>query len=679
MARFQITAPDGSNYEVEAPDTASEQDVMSYFQSQLAQQPKREEYGTLAAGAEGVGQGVSFGFSDEIEGGVRALIDKIQNPGKEWGKAWEEGVSAPRERQSHAAETNPYAYYGGQIAGGVAVPAGLAGIGVRGAGAAGASLRARSAAGAREGAAYGAAYGAGTAEGGIPERAMGAGAGAASGALMGSILPGAVDLASATARGVTAPIRGMVAPQSTGYGKLAEALVRDKNPGGEVMQRSAYNVTDDLARLRAQSGKPMMLADLGGENTRNVLRSATNMASTGSQRINRTLDKRQSGQWSRIEKDMGKALGSPDDFAKEIDQIVATRSAAADADFNKAYARPVAFTPKLQEILSRPTMQDITTLVERRLADDGQQMGQMPPMRALHQIKVELDEQIKAARKAQQTGNKPTSGFDVGTLTRLKHQYVAAIDNPDYQTALKNFAGDSALKGAAEDGFENALKINTDELARSVRGKTKGELDMWRLGASRALAQEIRRGNVTRDRTENVFSSPDMQIRMRAIFPDLASRREFQRNLILEAKMADTRKAVQSGPTTAKQLAQGDEAGNPIAGVTATANAAMGRMEPFANWLARGKNRFSGITPPAANAIIDAAMSRGGSAVPKAFEKAVIEAKQAPAKRAAKTRSMLGGATAASAPAASGYWSPESGLRGGVGPRYDEFGRLRRQ
>ena len=35
MAKFRVTAPDGGTYEITAPDGASEQDVMSFVQSQM--------------------------------------------------------------------------------------------------------------------------------------------------------------------------------------------------------------------------------------------------------------------------------------------------------------------------------------------------------------------------------------------------------------------------------------------------------------------------------------------------------------------------------------------------------------------------------------------------------------------------------------------------------------------
>jgi len=49
MAKFRVTGPDGSTYEVNAPDGASEQDVMSYVQQQHTAQPAQPDFATQAA------------------------------------------------------------------------------------------------------------------------------------------------------------------------------------------------------------------------------------------------------------------------------------------------------------------------------------------------------------------------------------------------------------------------------------------------------------------------------------------------------------------------------------------------------------------------------------------------------------------------------------------------------
>ena len=199
MARYRVTAPDGTVYVVTAPDGTAEVDVFNVVQSQIGNKaPAAQGPGTTAAALEGAAQGLTFNFADEIEGGARALYKKVTGDQRPLGDLYDESVAIPRARVKAAKEGNPIAFHGGELVGGVAVPGGLARVGVRGAlaSAADRSLAARTWAGAKEGAAYGAAYGAGAAEGGLPERLTGAAGGATVGGAIGGVMPGAVDLFS---------------------------------------------------------------------------------------------------------------------------------------------------------------------------------------------------------------------------------------------------------------------------------------------------------------------------------------------------------------------------------------------------------------------------------------------------------------------------------------------------
>lgn len=636
MAMFEMEGPDGKTYEIEAPNMQAA--------AQAAQQVAAKKLPDIGVGQSalvGASQGASFGFMDEVMGGASALAAKAMGNPADLSTLYDTAVSVPRMAQKSAAEHHPFAYYGGQIAGGVApaIASGGAGIAPQ---VARAGLGVRTAVASGEGAAFGALHGAGSADGGLADRASGAAFGGAAGAVGGAVLPATVDLTKAAWRGVSAPVQGMLRPERFGNQKFAEALLRDKNPGGWSGARSgrtAQGAVDDLWRLRFETGKDLRLMDMGGENTRNLLRSAANMASTGTQRLNRTLDgpTRQGGQWRRIEKDMARGLGSPDDFAASIDQIVAERDLLAKPLFDQAFKLPIKPTDQLISVLHRPGMQGILQRTAAKMADEGADVSGAPPMVLLHRAKMEIDHAINQVK----SGDANTANWDVRTLTKMKHDLLDAIDSPTYRQALKVSAGDNALRSAAKDGFDEALKLPTEDLARKMRSfKNDSERDMYRMGAARALATRIRRSNITHDRTENVFSSPDIQMRLRALFPSNRARREFQRDLILEARMADSRKAVQGGPTTAKQLAQGQEAAAPVAAAGSLANAATGHIEPVLSMLGRTANRFSGLTPASSNAIIDAGLSRGTSNVPSDIVKALLSAEAEPLRRAANVRTL---------------------------------------
>lgn len=594
------------------------------------QQPYIEGLGRQAL------QGVTLGFGDELlaagktQGlsGLETYLASI-NPGAALvagGKAlynrfsgaqtptYDEALVQERALNKQFQAENPVTSVAAQVAGAVptaAIPLGPLTNIARGAG-----LGTRMLAGAGQGAVLGGATGFGQGEGGPEARAVNSLEGAGLGAALGGAIPAAVAGTRAVVSGAMTPFRAAVAPERVAGEKLAEALARDYTPGGQVIGRQTFQrIGDKLDDMVADKPRAM-LADVGGENTRNLIRASANMPSTGAERIRKSVDARQSTQWKRIEDDMAVALGKPEDYKSAVESIVSRRQQAAQKDFADAFAQNVSMTPQLQSVLQRPDMTRLIQQAERAMLNEGKTLTSTPPMEALHRIKLELDEMIGAARK----GQGPTTGYDLRTLLTLKRDFIGSINNPKYRTALDNFAGESALKSAAEDGFETALKMAPEDIAQTIgRLRNRSEQDMWRLGAARAIAGKIEAGNVTRDRTENLFSSPDMQKRLAAIFPDRQSLREFQRKLVIEAKMADTRKALQGGPTTAKQLAQGDEAGQPMRAAQSVASLAKGSMEGVLNYLSRQMQRFSGLTPSVASSILEQAMARDGQEVMRRY------------------------------------------------------------
>lgn len=642
---IEVKAPNGAV--VAFPD-GTPHDVIAKAMGEFSE--PTPDVSKLESGIRGGVQGLTFGLSDEGYGVYRGLKDWITGSG-EFGAGYAKGRDEERKANEDARKANPKTYLAGEIGSAVAVPGGLAKLGLKAAGdTAKLSLGARSLAAAKEGAAYGAAYGFGKGEG-LEGSAVNALKDAAIGAPLGAVLPAAVDTARAIASKATTPFRAVANPQAVGNEKFAEALMRD-TPEGISMRRPGALLERFGDRLdRARSTTPeVMMADVGGENTRNLLRTAANMPTAGAEQLRKKLDFRQSNQWRRLERGLEDTLANPSEYASGIDAIVVMREAAADPAFKAAFNVRIKPTDELVEVLQRPGMKSILDRVSNKMANEGKPVAGEPPMKLLHRAKMEIDTAIGEVKR----GQAPTAGWDVGTLRTMKRDLVNAIDNPLYKDALKNFAGSSALKNAAEDGFENALKMPTEEIRKTLNMLgSDSEREMWRLGASRALAGKIRQGNVMRDRTESIFGSPDMQLRMQEIFPNNEKRRQFQRALIIEAKMADTRKAVQGNSTTAKQLAQGDEAGQALRPAAAIANSAVtGRLEPVLNYLSRQAQRFNGLTPSTADAIIKAAMMKNSGITERAWLDAVRKAEKEPEFRAELVRRLIaGGAAAPNAPA----------------------------
>lgn len=635
MARYEITGPDGKRYEVNAPDDMSPEQVQERFKAEYKSAP--EPTSTGSAILQGAGQGLTFGFSDEIEGGVRALYDNLVG-GKDFSKSYDKRLKTARDRLKNAQNTNPYAFYGAELGSAFLVPGGLAkaGVGSLSKAAARQALGRRMKQGALEGAAYGAAYGAGTGEG-VQGRVSGAATGGALGAGVGAALPGVVDAAGSLARGISQPIRSVTNPRRVAAEKYSEAVARDL--GGST---SVANFDSAAKRMATRASKvdpdtPMMSMDLAGENTRRLVRQAADMPSDRVQALNRRLDVRQSNQVGRLENDLAKAIGDPKEFSDTVVNIAKIRQSAAKPAFDKALSKEIRFPPKMTEFFERPTVSKIIKNVERSLADRGMQPNSQNAMQIVHRMKMELDKQISAAKRAKTMGTSG-AGWDLNDLMSIKKTLVGYVRkaNPDYARALDQFAGSSALQGALEDGFANALKVPVEDIPGILKGMSSSERAMWKLGAARAIAGKARTGNRMNDRTRSVFGSPDMDMRLKAIAPDAKTRRQFQRRLTEEAQMSKSRAAVQGGSKTSQNLIQSNEAGKAVGAVTAAGQAATGRVGPIMSLVEGGLNRVSGLNPSVAGHILDNAMYPPRTPLGPYVQNAMTEASKRPLRRARK-------------------------------------------
>jgi hypothetical protein len=104
----------------------------------VAEQP---DVGPIEAGARGFGQGLTFGFSDEMIAGASAAVKKLFSD-KDFSELYGLEVGRQRARDVSAEAQQPGAFVGGEIAGALGTLAIPAGQVIRGAGAAGRGIKA---------------------------------------------------------------------------------------------------------------------------------------------------------------------------------------------------------------------------------------------------------------------------------------------------------------------------------------------------------------------------------------------------------------------------------------------------------------------------------------------------------------------------------------------------------
>lgn len=628
MGRYQISGPDGARYEIQAPDGASEADVAAIVSRHIGGQPAKPPVSMMEAAGRGALQGVTFGTSDEIYAGAKGAWDSIT--GGSFAPTYERELKGVREANDRAKSQNPLAYMGGEVAGGLALPMGSLGIAAKGA-----NLAQRSLQGAKAGAVVGGLYGLGTAEGGegnLAEqgirRATHALPSAVAGGALGAAAPALVDVASAALKYPANAIQSLRNPTAAADAKVSEALARD-TPATMGTSAGLKRMQERLAS--AQETKPgVMLADVAGENTRNLLRVAADQPSKGAERLRKTLDHRQGFQWSRIEQDVADTLADGQSFTKAVDDVTASLKEKGADLFGKAYDRPwnVTAGDDLAQFLQLPYVAKIAERTSDNIKGmTGQDKAALKPWEFLHRVKMQIDREIGSAKRAAHP-----DGWAVGDLVQLKRKMVDLMGqkNAPYRAALYKYGDEASLKTALERGFEEFKGTRPPELRKTLASMGEAERKMYRMGAARSLFDDIRRGNITRDRTENLFSSPEIQMKLAAIYPDQAARREFQKRLVLEAKMADTRKAVQGGSHTNKLQQQTGESGQPVEAMTSIAQAASGNLKPALGWLSRRMQSFNGMNPKVAEQVINRLMQTKPPELQLRFYKEIERAQKEP-------------------------------------------------
>lgn len=658
MARYRVTGPDGKSYEVNAPDTASQEEVLAYVKKNASLSRSTAPASPVPAPAVDtqdqpsiVGDALKSAGSGIVKGvlGIGSLPGNIEHLGRMGidASARALGYQDPKTSEGwifphyghykddlerrlgvklHEPETTTGKYIetaASFIPGAAALPGTITQKAITGV--AGPAIGSEIAGQATKDTA---------AE--PVARVVGALVGA-------KAAPVVADAAVSTARGLTAPLRAMVNPERVASEKVGEALARDLNRPGVVA--TADDIADRAQQRIASmtdQGQPARLVDVGGDNMRGLLRASANMPNEARDQVRRSLDTRQGNQWARIEQAADRGLVPGKRFEQTVDDIIAARDAAADPAFKAAFQNPTPLTPGLVDVLNRPTIQAVGQRVERQLLDEGKALSPVNNTEWLHRVKLELDYQIGQSKLAEKMGNTPQAGFDTKTLTILKKDLLNNIQHPAYKKALNDYAGPSALKTAAERGEAEFLKSSVHEIRNAMKTMTPAEQEMYRLGAKDAIFSRLESPNVTRDLTDGFFGSAGIQARLAALFPDQKQLREFQKALIVEAKMADTRKAAQGNSTTAKQLAEGAEAGKNAtlvkSGVNAIGGLAHGRLSPAVDFVGQVHNRFSGLTPRVAAEIMRIQMGRDPLAALDSVRGGLQRATAAPIREVGYTR-----------------------------------------
>lgn len=359
---------------------------------------------------------------------------------------------------------------------------------------------------------------------------LASGRGALTGLVGGAVVGSALPLVGAGIRSALDAGRTMAGRNpDLARRTIAEAIADDAN--------TPIGVGTQMAEAQA-NGVPMMLADTG-ENVRGLLAAASRSSGPARTLARDALETRQGGMADRVasavERDLGPA-SNPHEVARNL---MENASRAAAPLYEAAYARPGAdtFVRSVGHLMERPAVRramnraveiareegrDATTLGFELNAAGEAELTRSPSWQTLDYLKRGLDDVLQAQPRDPATGR---LRLDEGTkaIDETRREFLRAIDvaNPDYAAARAAWAGPSSARDAMQLG-QRALSMTADDMTARTASLSPGDLDFFRLGVRRAMAESV----ASRGDTANVVNTLVGTGRKRAMLQRLFGGRE---------------------------------------------------------------------------------------------------------------------------------------------------------
>ena len=213
-------------------------------------------------------------------------------------------------------------------------------------------------------------------------------------------------------------------------------------------------------------------------------------------------------------------------------------------------------------------------------------------MRDLDQLKQGLDDIIGAH---QRSGNKKEAAAVLG----LKADLTTELDKLTagaYKRARDAFAGPSALIDAAESG-RKALSLDDADIGKALGAMSGGEQEAFRVGAAEALRAKLGTRSGQTQMME-LWREKGMQEKLKAIFGNERSYREFAADVAKERRMKGLESVGRGSQTAARQFGAGDMDMSAVANAAQTAGSIVhGNVPGMLGGLAQAWNRVKTPEP----------------------------------------------------------------------------------
>lgn len=393
--------------------------------------------------------------------------------------------------------------------------------------------------------------------------------------------------------GVGAATGGILAPITEATGALGKWIFGTKGPEAvqdkavqavlkriEQDQKAGGPTTQDMLDLiHAVPGKPMTLADVGGENLQALLGRIQREPGEARQIITKFLTDRDLDSGLRMAGDVNAAVGE---------------GSAHDTALALGVARSRAATPKYEAAFSRivPTEQEAATVqrfINDQLGQDGLQKGLriiqienlagdipfnpadygvalgengrfvlepgVPNLRLMDAVKRGYDHIVEEHRN-DVTGKLDDYGRAVN-LARAAYTGQLRSMYPRYGSALDAWGGPSTSMQALQDG-RDFLKEEPEAISRQVASLSPSDKEFYKLGAAATLRKRIATTGPSGDESNRVAGNSYIRSQLRPLFDSDEAANRYIDSVMAERRMFQTKFKTMGGSQTASRVAEDD-------------------------------------------------------------------------------------------------------------------------
>lgn len=508
----------------------SKQEKQNFVEEISLRQKRKKEGVTIgrsigdevSGGLRTAGQGLTFGWGDELEAGARTGFGLLGD--------YDKTVKDVRGDIGGFREANPVSALALEVGGGLLT----GGLGaVRGASSAiGRRILASKAGntgfGLTVGAGEGALAGVGAGEGSLGNHIESGLGGALMGGVVGGALPSLINVGGkALNRGAYAVgLKSDDAVQKGADLKTLQSFERAKLTPDDVQTSLDNAVIPDT-----------MIADVAGESTRRLGRASANVNSEGAEFASKQLDERQLGLGDQISDDVSNVLGSNKSATEALEEIVERQRLNANDDYDKAFnldGKPVTVSKdKIKPFLNLPAFDEAfeqASVLARldgfnmpKTIDEFDKIGNFS-LKELHYIKMGVDEVMGLAKR----GNSRTSIGNTASskLKKKQKEFVQLIDDASpkingessYSIARGKFAGEARMMEALEDG-EKIYSFKPEEIDRMIAKMGDSEKESFRIGVAEALRKKVETTADMADAGKKIFGNKRLRDQLKATFP----------------------------------------------------------------------------------------------------------------------------------------------------------------